>query len=839
MAELKSIRFNNNGVVNSTIYKTSTITVTYDPVDWYDQTGKWVYDSTYIKVLYRSGEKLIFKTLKEGNTNISFSPTNYDSLKQTCTVDIHTDTVQSISLNPTENMLKYSSEFEIDVTYNPPIGTDLPTWTYDKNVLTYDAEKSTRDKAFFKVNSSVLSPVSGKITCTYGVDLSAESFYYVSENPASRVKLSPDTSNVLLGDTFSVNILYDPLGCDKTGVWSYDDTCLEYNESRSTSDVAYFKAIKTPEGNNDTLKLTYKCASSVSDSTTCTISYDPLQSVKLTTIPASLNPDAMINVKAGDGFSVKVTYVPDTARHDGVLNFNPLYFTYEKDQSAQDTFLITPILPSIDTDEPVQPISFTSNGIISNILNFTIDYSDLVSVSFDPPEVNTTAGSVFGVTVIYNPSTAKNDGEWNIANVLDYIKKGTTVGDSTSFQSLKATVDSDGNPSSIDMVYKSGYISTPIKCNIDYSELKSINVKCDPSYPLNTSLGIIATYTPDTAKHDGVWTCSSDLIPGASTPDLGSFRTGKLVNAKSVVTVTSKSNKDIGASCGFTSTYSKLKGITVTPLGTTTVKPGDSFGIQISYNPNTAQHLGMYNWDFNPDYFEYNYELSEPNKDIQYFNALLPTPEEGSVLTCLPPEGSGATSGKCVITVSYPPIKSVSIEPPESTHKFGDVFNLIVKYDPDTARKMGTWEYDKDRIALVNPVTDLNDQATFYVINNGIGGETDISYSYYPGVTATHKCTVEYENLDTLSLVPPRIKKKPGNTFYIKIIYTPDGALHDGTWTYNKTVFEYTQESTKDLGVFKISDTAPEGAYQLSYQPKTADPDQTFPPVILQCTITK
>lgn len=813
---LNGVRFDNNGRLDVKLDDAQNIKVLYDPTDYPFKQGVWTYDSTKIQVIYKSGEMLRFKAKVAGSSTITFTPDNNKNVSASCIVNATANSIQSLSLSPKDEAVGLGAEFAINVNYTPANADFTPQWSFDQSSLML-MSKSTKDVGYFKAVSPRAS--AGKITCTVD-SLSAVNTYHIGDNPPKVVHITPAPDVVNVGQTFRLNVTFEPSNADSAGIWVYDETYFSGSFSSLIPGLATFTALKST-GENDFQTISFHAADGVFAGTSCQIQYAPASSIELT--------PSQTTVRAGDGFYIDVAFSPDGTKLTGEWSYDENYFEmlYLDDEPNRVFFNAI-----VSTMGKKSKISFAQGNVQSNIVEMVVDYSVLQDITFEPasigldPSKPIKAGDAFAVHINYHPDTAEHICTWNLDTVSDYIMKSVGDYDTATFIALKSTVDVDGGVISLPVT--SGYIEKSIPCKFDYSDLKSISfdqTNATIAYS-GDPITINVTYVPDTAKHSIIWTYddkyrvlekNDDKI--VLTPDSVKV----LPDTKTTITANSTIDPSITVSCKCLIAYDILNSVSISPdSGTWNV--GDSFPITISYTPQTSQHTGLFTWSYDSQYVDIDWDKS--SGDTAYFKALKPTPKTGTSIINMPINGSTMASNPYVCHISYDPIKSVTLSPSKSEVKQGESTYIAVTYDPDNALHSGAWSYDFDKLALISDNTSF-DGASFYAIRGVPAGDTEIKFTYGDGQVVTNTCTVLYSPLVNCIVSPSVVTSNRDYDQYFDIIYIPNNTLHDGKWDYDHSAFEMLSDSTVDGAHFKVLPNSSSGTYTLTYTPTGIDGQTT------------
>ena len=823
---LRSVHFKEGRSSVVYVNDTSELNVVYEPQSWTHKAGQWDCDNPdVVKIGYRSGLQCDYTALKTGTATITFTPDDNKSSSATCTITVLNQSVSSMKLTPSLMTSGLSpNKFTIEVEYSPDNGIDVPVWDYDNTQIALVPMLSSRKSGLFNVIST--DPCNGKITASVG-SVSAECNYFLTNNPINSVTIDPQTVSCEVGESFYLALTYDPTTADKMGIWKYDEEVFSLNETKSGLDGATFIALKsTPPQTAST--ISYICNDKAKAECNVTVTYSPVKSI-------TAQSDDKI-VKVPNGFFIDMVFEPASANKTGKWVFDEEHFKFESAKSTDTRGYFSTIKPF----DSALPIYFqSSGGVQSNAINIVPDYSDLISIEFDPPSKEIKALDVFNVKVKYNPDTARHSGIWDIQDVEQYVKlSGAPQDDLYTFSSLKSTFDAGLPNDTINLTFDSGYSKYSYPCKIDYSDLISYSYTPPSDVISYDDISIVkVNYNPETAKHAGTWKIEDEDVAAmgtGTTADVGYVKSSKSTSKSTNVYFIPESVKEENAvAFNITVGYSYLDSVAISP-DNGAHEVGEEFTINMTYMPLTAQHTGRLQWNYPADIVEFVKEKCTP--DVTVFRALKPTTEDGVILS-FQPDGVDPVNYKCI--VKYPDVESISLIPPKSTLKPGDAINIVVSYDPDDAKHKGTWTYDMDKIAFL-PSDYPHDEVGFYVLKNVEAGDTDITYDYGDGKNkAVHTCTIEFSNTDSVSITPSRIPTSSGSDFYVTVIYEPESAQHKGTWYVDETILEYQQDSTMDVAHFKVKDNAPTGPTSMRFVSTPINPDQTPPEAYATCFIIR
>lgn len=833
--ELNGVKFDNNGTLDVFVNSSNAtpIRVIYDPETYVNKKGTWDCKETLIKKIYESGVLCTFIAIDAGTSTITFIPDDDPSLSASCTVTATYNSVQSLKLNPYEETVGMDEEFKIQLEYTPSTADFEPVWTYDESLVKLLPD-STKDVGYFKAISS--RPAAGKITCTVD-ELSASNNFYIGDNPPNSLSVNPTSVTSMVGEKFNLKVDFDPSNSDTSGIWDYDKNYFDAYASSIFPGLLSVTPLKvTPD--NSPLNITFKAANNKSISVPCTIQSAPIQSI-------TLRP-SQTNIRAGEGFYIDLEFDPDNAPQTGNWSYDKEFFEMIilDDEPTRAYFMALKT-----TLGKTSPIYLVQGSVQSNIVDMIVDYSKLERIELDPPHIGfdevMKAGTPFTVKIKYVPDTAEHVGLWDLEQFEDFIVKGSESPDEISFLAIKDTLDqTDG---SISIPFTSGYVTTNLKCKFDYSDLKSVTFDKDKetiAYK-DENLTINLTYDPPTALKGGTWNIDPPYLTLASDPKDTTAIFVQNENAIPNNTVkltftpdahysgTKPENKCLIA-------HSVLKGVSISPTSGT-FNVGEDVKIDITYEPETAEHNGSFNWSYNTQYLKLDY--SKTTDDYAVFTALKPTPADGSGTKLVNYPINGDTSihsEEYTCYINFEPIKDVKLDPESSTVKQGEVTSIGVNYNPNEVLKNGHWEYDMDKLSLsaLSDVSDLTQGATFYAIKGAPAGETEIKFVYdiINNKYVSHKCTIVYEPLRRCAVVPDTVTSGRNYDQYFDIVYIPNNTLHDGKWSFDESIFTKLDDSTSDIVHFKVNPEAPDGTYELTFTPTGVD-GQTTEDVKIKWTI--
>lgn len=176
------------------INDTQFILIEYDPPNYPNKEGTWVYSTDYVKMIRKTDVLFEFVALKDGYTSIEYIP-NDDPSKRT-----YTDLAigPNLAISPTEISTWTKKMFNVDIIFD---GDYTPSWEYDPKYVSKDEDSSTNHSTVFAtLNSTDYEPI--KMVCVVG-DQHQEFLCTISE---PSLELVPSSQTVSIGDYFTLDV---------------------------------------------------------------------------------------------------------------------------------------------------------------------------------------------------------------------------------------------------------------------------------------------------------------------------------------------------------------------------------------------------------------------------------------------------------------------------------------------------------------------------------------------------------------------------------------------------------------------------------------------------------
>lgn len=752
---------------------TGSIEIIYTP-DNAKQGGTWTIDDP--KTVKSTGSRdteYDYKLLTPGKTKATFTPSaEYKKDKPFVDFTVEYSDLKSVTLTPnTVSNIKPDETGKIDITYDPETAEKGGTWTFDPTgIVVEDKTKSTDDVMYY------IAKKQGTTTATFtpkgGADPKTVKFSVLYSDLTSIV-LTPDSETVKIDDDFEVKITYVPDTAKHEGSWNTSafSDYVTLDTEKSTPDVAYFKAIKA----TDKIELIYT-EGKISATNTCTINYQDTKSITI----KPLNPN-FTYMTVGDVAFIQITYNPDKADHTGTWDYNKEYFEYQgMDPESKD---VARFLAIDSTDEDL-PFIYKSDNISSNTIKAKVPYVPPQILYANPSKVIAPVGSDFYIDITYDPVNSVHEGIWYYNDV--YLKK---LDDSTPDKAHFLIIEKSPL---INMSYQNGE-ATAAYVTVDSSHDPLTGVTLSPTSeiaPLGTTFDIHITYEPDTAYHFGAWIYDHEYLEHLNE---GDYEKGTFKVIKKSPTPLTLTYKSVGHSATNTcdASYDLLTGITLSPESET-VPLGKSFDLDITYIPDSAQHIGE--WEYDKTYLQYN-----EDKSVQYEKGNFTVIKKSDKPLTITYK-QGEVKGNSICDAKYDSLVDFTMSPESETVPLGQTFTIDITYNPDSAQHIGTWDYDKEYLELLNP-TDF-DKPQFKVLKKS---DKPLTISFTSsGITHTNTCDARFDLLTSVSLNPESEEVLNGDTFTIDISYTPDTAQHIGTWEYDTNLIQLVEPIDYDKQQFKV-----------------------------------
>lgn len=653
-------------VLQMKVGDTQHISTVYDPMDYPNQNGQWTYDPEYIDRINETATVFVFKAKKPGTTPIAYAPDDNPSLVAYSKIIISQTELKSISLSPTYEVVKKGQQFDIAISYDPNEAAHNGNWTYDNTVVRL-MEESTPDLARFEVISA--TPQSIPLTYSSGT-VSCTNMCTILNTPAQEVKLNPTEEYVNVGKDFFIDVTYIPDNADKVGVWKYDNTRLVLLSDTDSTTKAHFVAIK--ESTVGGIDLTF-ISGTATASNTCYISSHTLESLDL-----SPNKET---VSKGHTFKIDIIYNPNEANHIGTWDYNKEFLRYE-DESTVDTAYFTVLQ---DSSDPLI-LTYTSADKIATNTCTVSPYDILQEIHLDPDTETVKVGDTFEIGISYVPDSAPHMGMWMYDPDIFEQDEDNSTPEKGIFKVIS-------QPKSIQrLIYGANKVKATNICQVEQDDLQVIVLTPDSeTVNVGDSFTVNVTYVPDTAQHNAHWVYDTSLFKMTNfTPEQATF----LVLASSdepAKLICSSGNVSATNTCTINNPTPDLKSVTLFPKSET-VGVGDSFEIQITYEPDNAIHQGT--WDYDDALFELSSD-STPDNAIFKVIALFADDQK---LTY----SSGSVSDTNICTKKPDDLQSIMINPAMANMLVGYPKTFYVQFTPDTASHEGEWWYDKKIFDLVS-----------------------------------------------------------------------------------------------------------------------------------------
>lgn len=787
-ADLKSVVLTPSTVSNIKPESTGKIDITYTPNNA-QKGGTWTFDPVGIveeDTSKSTDDAMYYVAKKQGTTTATFTPTAGTDAKTVSFSVLYSD-LTSLVLNPTSETVKIGDEFDIDISYVPDTAKHEGSWNTDafKEYITLDSTKSTADKAHFKALKHIdkidLVYSKGNVTATNECKVD-----YKDLESLTIAAYDPIRFQILtVGELAYIELTYTPDEAEHTGTWEYDKDHFEYQGMDPESpNYARFLAIKDTQ---DKLAFTYK-----SGSVTSNTIYGSIPFVRPSVINA--NPSRVI-APVGTDFYIDLTYEPDNAEHAGVWYYNSVYLTHLDDSTPERAhFKIIEKSPNIS-------MSYQNGNAYPAYVSVDSSHDPLTGVTLSPTSEIAPLGTTFTIDVNYEPDSAYHFGVWIFEH--EYLEH---LNDGDYEKGIFKVIKKSDTP--LTLTYKSTGHSATNTCNASYDALTGITLSpANETVPLGESFDIEVKYVPDTAQHIGDWVYDKDYLQ-YNTAQSVEYEKGNFTVIKksdTPLTITFEQGGVKGNSiCD--AKYDKLTDFTMTP-DSEIVPLGETFVIDITYTPDTAQHTGT--WDFDKDHLEL---LNPTDFDKPQFKVL----KKSDTPLVISFTSAGITKTN-TCDARYDLLTSVELTPDSETVLNGDTFTIDISYTPDSAQHIGTWEYDTDMIKLIEPIN--YDQQQFQVLKRS-DTPTVLKYTSTNGKYAENTCTAKYDKLVKLTLSPENETVSVGDIIDIAITYEPSTAEHKGDWTYNETYLRIDNtKSTADVGVFEVIAKPPstESAQQIAF----------------------
>ncbi|EOR9074221.1 hypothetical protein FOI42_RS03805 [Escherichia coli] len=757
-----------------------TIEIIYTP-DNAKQGGTWSIDDTNIvKSISHTDTKFDYQLLEHGSTKATFTPSaDYTKDLPEVNFTVEYADLKSVVLTPsTVSNIKPESTGKIDITYTPNNAQKGGTWTFEPvGIVEEDTTKSTDDVMYYVAKKQ------GTTTATFtpdgGGDAKTVSFNVLYSDLTSLV-LNPTSETVKIGDEFDIEISYVPDTAKHEGAWN-TDTFKEYitfDSTKSTADKAHFKALK----HIDKIDLVYS-EGKVTATNECKVDYKDLESLTI----AAYDPIRFQILTVGELAYIELTYTPDEAEHTGTWEYDKEHFEYQGMDPEAPNY--ARFLAIKDTQDKLA-FTYKSGSITSNTIYGSVPFVTPTIITANPSKIIAPVGTDFYIDLTYEPDNAEHAGAWYYNQY--YL---THLDDSTPERAHFKIIEKSPN---VSMSYQNGN-AYPAYVNVDSSHDVLTGISLSPTSeiaPLGSTFTIDIKYEPDTAYHFGVWLFDHEYLEHLNN---GEYEKGIFKVIKKSDTPLTLTYKSTGHSATNTcvASYDALTGITLSPANET-VPLGESFDIEVKYEPDTAQHIGE--WVYDKEYLQYNAAQS-----VEYEKGNFTVIKKSDTPLTITFE-QGSVKGNSICDAKYDKLTDFSITPASEIVPLGETFVIDITYTPDTAQHIGTWDYDKDHLELLNP--DDYDKPQFKVLKKS---DTPLVISFTSaGITKTNTCDARYDLLTSVDLTPDSETVLNGDTFTIDISYTPDSAQHIGTWEYDTDMIKLIEPinyEQQQFQVLKRSDT--------------------------------
>lgn len=674
------------------------------------------------------------------------------------------EVLNSVSINPSHLSMNVGDIKTLYAVYNPPTYPNTSgVWNYDRDFI--DRKNETDTVFIFSAKKE------GNTTVSYTPDDNPSLITYcniiISKTPLEEIHLDPKFETSSKGKQFEIAINYVPDGAPHSGNWSYDTTKFLLLDS-STPDLARFQVLSSEPSS---LPLTYS-SGLVSDTNMCTILNVPAQAVKL-------DPKEEY-VSIGKDFYIDISYEPSNADHFGIWKYDKTKLSLLPDSTYEKAHFTT--LDS--TTKGGIELTYISGNVLDTNRCY-ISTQALNGLELNPTKETVSKGNTFKIEIIYDPDDANHIGTWTYDETLLRYEDESTV-DVAYFTVIGESSDP------VILTYTSADKVATNTCTIStYDILQEIKLNpTEETVKVGDTFEIGIEYIPDSAPHMGMWAYDTEFLEqdeDKSTPEKGVFKV--LKNAKSIQRLTYGANK-IRATNFCTIAFDDLIELKLDPTEET-VDVGDSFTIDVTYVPDSAQHNAR--WRFDGDIFK----MVDYTPDQATFKVLAPSSEVQSLI-CYSNDISSTNS--CTINSVTPDLKQIILDPKTESVSVGDMFEIAIQYIPDDAIHQGEWEYDKSIFELEDSSTV--DKAVFKVIADFNDDQT-LKYSYN-NISDTNICSKKQNKLESIIVNPVYSNMYVGkeDTYYVSFI--PDSASHKGEWWYDKNIFDLVSDNnTSDVLVIR------------------------------------
>ncbi|EON7637324.1 hypothetical protein ABV23_RS02365 [Escherichia coli] len=322
--------------IASRVGQPKIISAVFEPRDYSDKSGTWMYDPQTLDVLSEQDNYIIIKPNHISNTFVEFVSNDKPSFSSNCSIVVSSD---GFVISPTHQHVKLTEDFYIDVLFDESKGK--PVWRYDTNYIKM-LDDSTDTKPHFQAfNMTSEDELITKLVCSY--DNMEQIFTCYIDKNTNPISCHPSKSLQFMSSDFWINVAYDKENTKSSLLdvdfitWDDDNEYVELQPD-STSFVAHFKVVKYKNG-----QITRTATSKSGHTATFAISlYSPYTYIDMTPQFETYSMNSIIVLSINYGGS---PYTPEYKKFNDMLNYDSRFLQLE-DDSTGDKLYFTPLSPT-------------------------------------------------------------------------------------------------------------------------------------------------------------------------------------------------------------------------------------------------------------------------------------------------------------------------------------------------------------------------------------------------------------------------------------------------------------------------------------------------------------
>lgn len=728
-------------------------------------------------------------------------------------------TLNSIEIDPPSLTTEKNITHTLYVRYNPDDYSDKQGyWTYpqeitklygDYDMFIFSATTDGQYDITYTDTSEAANPVTPATATITVKEDSVISMVLIPEYQS----VTHDTSTVI-----DIEILPNPPQADISGgVWKYDNKILSLVSQNGNT--ATFNILNTSP-NFISTDVYYQLNDVMSSPSTVIITDVPATSVKI-------DPDTTPGV-CGKQIYLRPTVSPYGSGNVGKWVYDPNYFNLDTPNQVIGQFTV---LRGSSDGKPLDISFYANEDVFGTCVVDPITYQPIRQIKLHPNMTEVEAGNGFYIDIEYLPQFSEPGGKWSF-QPEGYIE--TFDLNSTDYRQYFTAIKPSDVP--IMVTFESNtdaQVYSWVGIIVDYTQLHGIDILYnnvyDPDAEILVSAGdqfeLDIQYLPDTANHDSTWEEFDETI----------FRLDSFDNEKALFTVLKESDdmqfltiyggNEISDTIKVRTKYADLETLTFLDHDTQTLSAtNDDLFIDITYNPDVASHEG--GWSATDgDGGKLNYktflkEMPDSTHERAHFktkgiqtvvggNTLVPSGGFNLIYTSTanPDVNGDPISDQVRVVIGYDPLTGVILTPPSQSINVGDEVDIYIIQSPTTSQLFNDpngWIFDKNTFEI-----DYTNYANNRITLKSLKATTDETknISYNPNRVGVKPASTIVEvaaiPLTEINISTDETSVPIGAIFLITAEYVPDTAVHNGVWSYDKSIFSLDEgRSNPDYGVF-------------------------------------